>query len=355
MIYAAAAMIALCGVVSLGYEFGRVQLAKSQLQTAADSAARYAGGGVKHQIDGVNAAVAMARASLRDNTVDGRKLVDAQSTVELGIWNNTTGSGVKFKPSTDLNGINAVRVTVRLSKDTNTAIPLVFGSMIGYGRQELTAQAVALYEAGAGMSRVDLNVPATSNPFLAGSPAGTVASVNNPHDSPDYAGTSSNPKQSPVKAAGLTLKPGSSLTFDGVDGGANNTASSVRFDGDGNTTNIVTNSAGAENGKQNLRAPINSVIAVFLTDATPTGVSGLPEALDFSTTASRDFASLSPKIGQTFFIGDGRRDNGELQRFVIPAGATRLYIGTMDGYEWNNNVGGFTVVASTAATVKLVQ
>ena len=27
----------------------------------------------------------------------------------------------------------------------------------------------------------------------------------------------------------------------------------------------------------------------------------------------------------------------------VPPGATRLYLGIMDGYEWNNNKGAFTV------------
>jgi hypothetical protein len=41
-----------------------------------------------------------------------------------------------------------------------------------------------------------------------------------------------------------------------------------------------------------------------------------------------------------FFIGDGRRnDFTTLQYYVVPAGATRLFLGTMDGYDWINNVG----------------
>jgi len=31
------------------------------------------------------------------------------------------------------------------------------------------------------------------------------------------------------------------------------------------------------------------------------------------------------------------------QTIIVPAGATRLYLGTMDGYSWNNNVGAFEV------------
>lgn len=42
-------------------------------------------------------------------------------------------------------------------------------------------------------------------------------------------------------------------------------------------------------------------------------------------------------------MGDGTTSAAALQMIVAPAGATRLYLGTMDGYEWINNTGEFTV------------
>jgi hypothetical protein len=35
-----------------------------------------------------------------------------------------------------------------------------------------------------------------------------------------------------------------------------------------------------------------------------------------------------------------------MQAFVVPQGATRLYVAIMDEYEWNNNVGRLTVTTS---------
>jgi hypothetical protein len=32
--------------------------------------------------------------------------------------------------------------------------------------------------------------------------------------------------------------------------------------------------------------------------------------------------------------------------YVVPAGATELYLGSMDGYQWNNNVGSFNVTVN---------
>jgi hypothetical protein len=60
----------------------------------------------------------------------------------------------------------------------------------------------------------------------------------------------------------------------------------------------------------------------------------------------------------SIFIGDGLRNDGlSVQQFIVPAGATRLYLGTMDGYGWWNNSGSFEVTATNVpepATIVLV-
>ncbi len=351
MAYAALSMVAMCGIISLGVDFGRVQIARSQLQAAADAAARYGVTGVQHEIGNVNAAEAMARVMLRENTVDGKAIVDAQATIEYGEWKTDS---LKFKDHNQTTKRNAVRVTVRCANSSGTAIPLMFGSLIGRPQQELSASAVAMIEQDANLTNASnyqqAYVPATSNPWLAGSPNGTKANVGNPHNNPDTAGAT---LQSPINFNSLSLRAGSTVTFDGVNGGANNLQSNTLYTGDGNLSWIVSNFGGSENGKSNVTAPINSVIAVFLNDNVPSGPT--PANLDFSTSSSRDFATLAPQLNQPFFVGDGRRANGDMQQFVVPAGATRLFVGTMDGYEWNNNVGGFTVTVTTAPTVTLVQ
>ena len=42
-----------------------------------------------------------------------------------------------------------------------------------------------------------------------------------------------------------------------------------------------------------------------------------------------------PNGGSLFEIGSGGS-------FLVPVGATAFYLGTVDGYQWNNNVGDFT-------------
>ncbi len=47
-----------------------------------------------------------------------------------------------------------------------------------------------------------------------------------------------------------------------------------------------------------------------------------------------NFVSLTPELQQTFFIGDGLTDSGVQQRFEIPTGATRLHLGLVDGFSF---------------------
>ena len=78
--------------------------------------------------------------------------------------------------------------------------------------------------------------------------------------------------------------------------------------------------------------PGGSLVGVFLDDAIP--LASPPASLDFSALGiGTSFAALSPEPGQVFFIGDGQRGNGvgARQAFDVPAGVTRLFLGTLDG------------------------
>lgn len=59
-----------------------------------------------------------------------------------------------------------------------------------------------------------------------------------------------------------------------------------------------------------------------------------PPTLDF--TNNHSFTSLQPMIGQVFYVGDGRTatGSGSAQRFVVPPGATNLYLGFPDANHW---------------------
>jgi hypothetical protein len=90
---------------------------------------------------------------------------------------------------------------------------------------------------------------------------------------------------------------------------------------------------------------VGYLVGVFLPESPP----GRPShGLDFR--GHYDFSRLAPALGQLFFIGDGRNTDGMLQRFVVPRGATRLYLGLADalGFEgdpgyYGDNAGSFEV------------
>jgi hypothetical protein len=53
---------------------------------------------------------------------------------------------------------------------------------------------------------------------------------------------------------------------------------------------------------------------------------------------------LTPGLQQIFFIGDG-----SLGAISVPTGATRLFLGTVDGFGWYNNTGTIDVTVNIAS------
>ena len=81
------------------------------------------------------------------------------------------------------------------------------------------------------------------------------------------------------------------------------------------------------------------LVGVFLG---PTASTTAPATLDFSAEATGEaFPELAPAIGQQFFIGDGLAPSGTSQRFVVPAGATRLFLAFSDAYSFQGEPGAY--------------
>lgn len=72
------------------------------------------------------------------------------------------------------------------------------------------------------------------------------------------------------------------------------------------------------------------LVGVFLTDTEPQRPA--PPRLDF--TSKEQFRLLAPRLGQTFFVG-----NGKGRSYRVPAGATRLFLGFADAYFYRGNPG----------------
>jgi hypothetical protein len=81
------------------------------------------------------------------------------------------------------------------------------------------------------------------------------------------------------------------------------------------------------------------LVALFTAAGGPTGAA--PPALDFTQRGGTAFATLSPMLDQTFFVGDGRRgdNSGGYQFFTTPAGADRLYFGISDACDYHGAPG----------------
>ncbi|MEO5881189.1 MAG: PEP-CTERM sorting domain-containing protein [Caldimonas sp.] len=86
--------------------------------------------------------------------------------------------------------------------------------------------------------------------------------------------------------------------------------------------------------------PQGPLVGVFLSDAIPSA--GAPAGLDFSPAGlGIDFLSLSPLLGQIFYIGDGKTAGGDFQSFIAPVGATRVFFGIPDGFGFGGAPGAY--------------
>lgn len=183
---------------------------------------------------------------------------------------------------------------------------------------------------------VSTTVPAYGDLWLAGMPNGTTLNG-------DTA-----PTNSPAQVTGVTISAGATLTFSAtglVSYGGGPSLSGGTDGPDGEAGYNVNPNSSAQNGMSSPTVPVDALIGVFLGTASPAGATA-PAALDFSTAQQQDYATLSPTLRQPFFIGDGKTSKGVVQRVVAPAGAARLFLGTVDGSGWYNNAGHFTVTTT---------
>jgi Flp pilus assembly protein TadG len=338
LVYMLIVFAALSGMVSLAVDFGRVSLDRSALQVAADAAARHGAEGLPTGAEYNNAINAAAA-----NLIEGHSVVLQTADIQVGVWNSIS----KTFTVTTL-GANAIKVSARLSADRGTAIPTLFASVLGSQTCNVHASAIATV---AWPTQSVVSVPGTSDPWLAGMPNGTQGDYYSAYG--DVA-----PTESPVQMPLQNMAAGQVLNFQ-FTGSVSNWSGDNTYGCDGDPDYVGCNwwaqaNGNSEHGIANVTAPIAAVIGVFLGNSEPDSTSA-PAALDFSTASSQDFATLSPLLKQPFFIGDGLRADGvTLQGFVVPAGATRLYVGCMDFQEWSDNSGTMSTTVTTTPTVALV-
>jgi len=397
MIYILVTLVAMLGFCSFAVDLGRVQTAKTEIRRGADAAARVAAAYLNQQQKGSThgPVQTQAEAIAFDNKVDGTPLVLADSDILVGSW-DTTRTPPVFTKGGSPDPLNGIYSAVQVS--TVRQIPLLFGSILGARTCNVTAKSTA--------ALVSIQKPVTQfvsahgNPWLAGAPAGTTASqpdrgyssAAHPwrYDVAGNSGTYSSsgkpqftdgakiastdyatgePYGSPTEFD-LAVEPGSVIQISvplnsqnlAINSGYYNGANKPSYEADGSNNgsyaiysddganpslpqgSITTN--GSEHGISNIAAPINSIVGVFLNDTVPDKDGSVPAGKDFSTQTDRDYKSFEPDLRQSFYVGAGQTSLGDQQTILVPAGATRLFLGTMDGHEWSNNLGGFDATIS---------
>jgi hypothetical protein len=199
----------------------------------------------------------------------------------------------------------------------------------------------------AGPAGAGITVPGTADPNLAGMPDDSSA--------PNYDVA---PGQSPVQVTSVPIVPGTALVFSAtglatVQYGLNyySTPNGYNypvgpfpglFGTDVNPANGISDPA---------NVPAGSLVGVFLDDNQP-NLSPAPPSLDFQLVPGGVFyTTLTPGLKQVFYIGDGHNAgsafSGIQQEIIVPAGATRLYLGYGDYGATFNNGGSFDVDVST--------
>jgi hypothetical protein len=161
-------------------------------------------------------------------------------------------------------------------------------------------------------------VPGTSNPFLTGYGAGGSVTINGYTDIV--------PDESPVFVSNVT--GGETVQFGPVTGTVSNGPCCALVGPNGGSP---TSSSGGTTVGGYTNFPINALVGVFYDPSAPQG------------TGASATTSLTPAVNQVFYIGDG-----SLGTFTVPTGATALYLGTVDGFQWSNNFGSFDVTTSIA-------
>jgi Flp pilus assembly protein TadG len=138
LIYVMAALVAFTGLVSLAVDLGHARMVKTQLQTAADAAARHAAAGLS---SGISTVQSNAVAAGGYNTADGTSVViDPNNDVDFGTWSNGTFTVLTGSARSSA---NAVRVWARRTAANGNSVQMFFGGLIGKSSADVTAYSIA--------------------------------------------------------------------------------------------------------------------------------------------------------------------------------------------------------------------
>ncbi len=173
VIYTLLLLGAVMGIISLGVDWGHVQLVKTELTRAADAAARYAAANIAN---GVSTAESAATSAAGENLVDGTPLVlDTNADLEFGTWDQPTKS-FKVLTGSSRSSANAVRITARRTAARGNAVKLFMAQILGPSSCDVIVQVIA--QTGAGpYPFIGLNGVTAGNNSFVGSYNSSVTTV----------------------------------------------------------------------------------------------------------------------------------------------------------------------------------
>jgi Flp pilus assembly protein TadG len=416
--YIVAVFTVMMGFCSLAVDLGRVQAAKTEIRRAADAAARAGAAYLNQgSSNAVNAAISMAAnnkvdisplaLTTSDVTVGTWNTTTKTFTTSGSPDNITTFAAVQVNAKrTKANGnpipllfgsvlgaktcdVNATSVAALIAIQAPKQVyisahgnPWLAGEPAGtlgsvpdngYGKTSSAANKTHPW-------KNDIANPAAV--AAADAAAVSTGSYSAPTDptkvaSTDY--TNNEPYESPSEFV-LDVQPGSVIQVSIPKNGSNTvtnhgflTGDKATYYADGTDSGSLAyysddaanpslpqgtqTTSGSEHGISNIITPINSVVGVFLDkNGSTNGADNetAPAGVDFSTSKNRDYTTYEPKLNQSFYVGNGTNSSGDQQTIVVPANTYALFLGTMDGHEWSNNVGGFTATI-TQLSIELVK
>jgi hypothetical protein len=137
MVWGIIIIAVLIAFASLAVDFGRVALAKTELQSAVDAAARAA---VNKLAQGGTVAQARADAIYvaGQNVVDTSALALTTANIQTGNWNGTRFLAAGMP-------LNAVSVSTGRTAAGGNAVPLLFAQLLGEGTCDLHATSIAKF------------------------------------------------------------------------------------------------------------------------------------------------------------------------------------------------------------------
>ncbi|RKF16602.1 VPLPA-CTERM sorting domain-containing protein [Roseovarius spongiae] len=213
---------------------------------------------------------------------------------------------------------------------TGTAVAAALAAPVSASTYNITIQGTdAIFLAG----RTDLTIPDPSAPWGDNNPATDDGMLRHGNSTPEEAKETLPPS---LGVAGGDIV----RVLDPVSGGINFFNGNLNgFFGPEGNSSLTSSTIAGFGGISGYKGTQGALVGVFLDGSIPSG-GPMPTTLDFAVVGT-DFASLSPGLGQVFFIGDGQTSGGVFHEFVAPTGATRVFFGVPDAFAFNGVPGAY--------------